>query len=76
MTDDDDAPLFPLIGFTVAIVDGAVALRMEFAATREQYATREGETQQYVMTPENAVEIGRALVETGQMASRPAGCAN
>lgn len=70
MTDDDDAPLYPLIGFTLAIVDGAVALRVEYAATREQYESREGETQQYVMTPENAVEIGRALVETGELLAK------
>ena len=45
-----------------------MAVRFEYAATREQYASREGETQHYVMTPENAVEIGRALMEAGGLA--------
>lgn len=67
MTDDEDRPLYPLIAFTLAVVEGAVVARFEFATTREEYASREGETQQYVMTPENAVEIGRALMETGQL---------
>lgn len=73
MIDDEDAPLYPVIGFTLAVVDGAVALRFEYASTREQYEARAGETQQFVMTPDNAVEIGRAMIETGGLAQRPTG---
>lgn len=73
MIDDTDAPVYPVIGYTLAVVDGAVVVRIEYATTREEYASRKGETQQYVMTPENAVEIGRALVETGELTQRPTG---
>ena len=73
MIDDDDAPLYPVLGYNLAVVDGAVVVRIEYATTRDQYEAREGETQQYVMAPENAVEIGRALVETGELAQWPAG---
>lgn len=72
MTDEDDAPVYPVIGYTLAVVDGAVVIRVEYATTRAEYECREGETQQYVMTPDNAVEIGRALMETGELAQRPA----
>lgn len=67
MIDDDETPIYPVLGFTLAVIDGAVALRIEYAATREQYEARDGEVQQYVMTPANAVEIGRAMVETGEL---------
>lgn len=69
----DDAPLYPLIGFTLAMVDGAVALELEIATDREGYEKREGSVIGTVMTPENAVEIGKALMETGQLSLRPAG---
>lgn len=71
MIDDDDAPAYPVLGYNLAVVDGAVVVRIEYATTREQYASREGETQQYVMTPENAVEIGRSLVETARLVMYP-----
>lgn len=73
MTEDDDAPLYPLIGFTIGLVDGAVAVRFEYASSRAEWQSRAGESQQYVMTPENAVEIGRALVQTGELAQMPPG---
>jgi hypothetical protein len=66
--ESDEAPFFPLIGFNAGMVDGAVALRFEFAACREHYEAREGETQQFVMSPEAAIEIGSALIEQGRLA--------
>lgn len=67
-SDSEDAPHFPLIGFNAGMVDGAVALRFEFAACREHYEAREGETQQFVMSPDAAIEIGSALIEQGRLA--------
>jgi uncharacterized membrane-anchored protein YhcB (DUF1043 family) len=72
MIDEETAPLFPLLGYTVGVIDGAVAVRLEYATTREQYASREGEGQQYVMSPEHALNLAKALSETGTMALRPA----
>lgn len=66
--DRDDQPLFPLLGFTAGVVGGAVALRLEFGTCRETYTAGTGETQQYVMTPEAAIEIGQALIERGALA--------
>jgi hypothetical protein len=66
--DNGEEVLFPLIGFATAVVDGAVALRLDFATTREEYASTDGEMQQFVMTPEAAVEIGKALQERGALA--------
>lgn len=68
LIDDDDAPLYPLLGFTAGIVEGAVALRFDFATSRADYATGEGESQQFVMTPQAAIEIGKALQERGALA--------
>ena len=67
--DDDDAPLYPLIGYTAGIIEGAVALQLEFATCREDYASGEGESQQFVMTPEAAIELGKVLTERGQLAA-------
>ena len=66
--DRDDAPLFPLIGFNTGVVGKAVALRMEFAVCRDGYEAGDGETQQFVMSPDAAIEIGMALVEQGRLA--------
>jgi len=73
VTDEKDAPLYPLIGFTAGIVDGAVALELEVATDREDYEKREGSVVATVMTPAAAIEIGKALVERGELALRPAG---
>jgi hypothetical protein len=66
--DNGEEVLFPLIGYATAIVDGAVALRLDFVTTREEYASTSGEMQQYVMTPEAAIEIGRSLQQRGASA--------
>lgn len=66
--DEEDAPLYPLLGFTAGVVGGAVALKFDFATCRDDYATGQGESQQFVMTPEAAIEIGKALQERGAMA--------
>jgi hypothetical protein len=68
MTDDDDAPLYPLLGYTAGVVEGVVALRFDFATCKADYASGEGESQQFVMTPEAAIEIGKALQERGALA--------
>lgn len=43
-------------------------LLFDFATYRSDYATGEAESQQFVMTPEAAIEIGRALQERGALA--------
>lgn len=66
--EDDDAPFYPLLGFTAGLVQGAVAVRIEFATSREDYASGGSERQQFVMTPEAAIRIGKALQERGALA--------
>lgn len=66
--DSDDAPLFPVIGFNAGIVEGAIALRIEFAVCQDDYEAGAGETQQFVMSPAAALEIGTALIEQGRRA--------
>lgn len=56
---DDDAPLYPLLGFTAGVIDGAVALRFDFATCRDDYSTGEGERQQFVMTPRPPLRLER-----------------
>lgn len=68
MDDDQDAPVYPLIGFTAGVIDGAVALRLEFATSRDQYSTGDGETQTFVMSRAAAIEISEALEECGAVA--------
>lgn len=41
---------------------------MEYATNRCQLDACEGENQQYVMTPDAAIEIGAALIERGRAA--------
>ena len=66
--DADDKPLFPLIGFNAGAAGAAVALRLEYATCRKEYAAAKGETLQFVMTPDAAIEIGAALIEWGRAA--------
>lgn len=66
--DGEDAPLFPLIGFNAGVIGQAVALRMEFAVCRDDYEAGDGEIQQFVMSPDAAIEIGTALVQQGRLA--------
>lgn len=68
MFKDEPAPLYPLLGFTAAVVEGAVAIRLKFATTPRQYSTHLGEAQQFVMSPDTAIKIGRALIERGELA--------
>jgi hypothetical protein len=73
MTDDETAPLYPLLSYTVGVIDGAIAIRLEYATTRDQYESREGASEHYVMSPEHALDLARALTETGSPALRPVG---
>jgi hypothetical protein len=68
MDTEDDAPLFPLIGYTAGIIDGAIAVRLEYATTRAEYAGRSGPSIQFVMSPAAALELAAALQERGQLA--------
>lgn len=67
----DVKPLFPVLGFSAAILDGAVVLKLEFATTPETYRQGVGEVIQYVMMPDAALAIGEALKERGGLAERP-----
>ncbi|RZJ02093.1 MAG: hypothetical protein EON90_00405 [Brevundimonas sp.] len=62
-SDDDDAPVYPLLGFSAGVMEGAVARRLDFATCKEGYASGDSVIHQFVMTPDAAIEIGRALLE-------------
>ena len=62
--------MLPVLGFTAAVIDGAVLLKIEYAATREEYRAGLGETQQFVMMPDAAIAIGAALLERGEMLAK------
>lgn len=76
MTDDDDLPLYPLIGFNVGAVGDAITLRLEYATDRAEYEAQDGLEQQFVMSPAAAVEIGRALLRLGEEAESQGGRAH
>lgn len=73
MDNDDDAPLYPLMGFSAGIVDGAIAIRLEYATTRAEYAASAGQSMQFVMTPAAALDLAEALRERGALALPPSG---
>jgi hypothetical protein len=68
--------MLPVLGFTAAVIDGAVSLKIKYATTRDGYRSGRGETQQFVMTPEAAVSIGAALIERGEMLANGIASAN
>lgn len=70
MTEEDDAPLRPVVQFSAGIIDEAVMLELVAAETVEQLVLLEGVSERFVLTPEAAVEIGRALIERGELAGR------
>jgi hypothetical protein len=45
-----------------------VALRIEFATSREEFASGEGEGRQFIMTVDAALEIGKGLIERAALA--------
>ncbi|HEV2081586.1 MAG TPA: hypothetical protein VGR32_03930 [Brevundimonas sp.] len=61
----------PVVGYTIGVLDGAVALELEGACSAEQLAALEGETTQFILSPRAAIEIGKALMERGELALRP-----
>lgn len=69
MQTDDDAALYPLIGYTAGIIDGAIAVRLEYATTRAEYAAQAGQSIQFVMSPAAALELAEALRERGALAT-------
>lgn len=70
MSDDEDAPLRPVVRFSAGLVEAAVALELVGAETVEQLLLLEGVTHRFVLTPDSAIEIGRALIERGTLAQR------
>lgn len=68
MTEDDDAPVFPLIGYGSGVTEGAVVLGLEMATDREQYEARKGVWVSTAMSPDNAIELGRDLIALGEKA--------
>lgn len=70
MSEDDDAPLRPVVQFSAGLIDEAVALELVAAETVEQLLLGEGQAERFVLTPEGAIEIGKALIERGQLALR------
>lgn len=70
MSEDDEAPLRPVVQFSAGIIDEAVALELVAAETVEQLLLQEGVTERFVLTPDAAIEIGQALIERGELAKR------
>ncbi len=70
MSEDDEAPLRPVVQFSAGIVDEAVAPELVAAETVEQLLMQEGVKERFVLTPDAAIEIGRALIERGELARR------
>ena len=68
MIDEQTAPLYPVIGFTIGVINGVIALRLEYASTKAQYEYQEGDAQQFVMAPDAAAALGQALMEQGELA--------
>ncbi len=58
MSEDDEAPLRPVVQFSAGIIDEAVALELVAAETVEQLILREGATHRFVLTADAAIEIG------------------
>lgn len=55
--------------FSAGVIDEGVALELVAAETVEQLVMMEGVTERFVLTPE-AIEIGQALIERGELARR------
>ena len=70
MSEDDEAPLRPVVQFSAGIVDEAVAPELVADETVEQLLMKEGVKERFVLTPDAAIEIGRALIERGELARR------
>ena len=69
--EDGTVTLFPVMAYSAGIFDGVVGLRLDFAPTGEHYAAGRGEAGQFALTPEAAIEIGRALIDRGELLMRP-----
>ncbi|KAK0341713.1 hypothetical protein LTR94_025273, partial [Friedmanniomyces endolithicus] len=70
LSDDDEAPLRPVVQFSAGVMDEAVALELVAAETVEQLLLLEGRTSRFVFTPDAAIEISQALIERGELAKR------
>ena len=72
MTDDEDAPVYPLLGYGTGEVNGAIVVSFELATDQEEYETRVGSWISTAMSAENAIELGRALIQLGEQANATA----
>lgn len=68
MTDDDDAPVYPLLGYGTGEVDGAVVVSLELATNPEEYETRSGSWMSAAMTADHAIAFGKDLIAAGERA--------
>lgn len=56
--------LAPCTGYTVAIFHGSgIGLRLEFARSDEQLQSASREAEQLILSPQFALELGKALVQ-------------
>lgn len=55
--------MMPVVGYTIGVVEGAVALELEAATTEQQLKALTGDRVAYVLTPRAAIELGQALIE-------------
>lgn len=68
MNDDDDVPVYPLLAYGTGLNEDAVVISLEMATNPDQYERREGRWVSTAMTPDQAMEFGRDLIETAERA--------
>lgn len=68
MTEEDDAPVYPLMAYGTGVADDAVVVSLELATDREEYDKREGSWVSAAMSAEHAIELGRDLIALGEQA--------
>lgn len=65
-TEDDDAPVYPLMGYATGIDSMAVVLALELATNTEEYEKREGSWVSTAISAAHAIELGKELIALGE----------
>ena len=74
LNSDGNVTFAPVAGYTIAMFyDQAIGLRVEFARTPDALSSGQTEAEQFILSPAQAMEIGKALMERAELAMRPTG---
>lgn len=68
MTDDDDVPIYPVLGYGTGTTDEAVVVSLELATDLEEYETREGSWISVALSADNALAFGQELIALAEQA--------